>query len=221
MRVKILNLYAGIGGNRQKWHGDIEVTAVEYNKDIAAVYQEFYPDDKVIVGDAHEYLLKHYKEFDFIWSSPPCPTHSDIRRCGVHSGQYEALYPDMTLYQQIILLQNFAPKTTKWVIENVIPYYEYLIRPNVVLHRHPLWSNFKIPFCEIKDNRKHNNITGSNEVYGISLNKYKELQNKRQILRNMVNLDVGLYIFERMLEKEIPLQGGIFDTKFLRMAHVQ
>jgi len=129
--MKILNLYAGIGGNRQKWHGDIEVTAVEYDDQIASVYQDFYPDDKVIVDDAHEYLLKHYKEFDFIWASPPCPTHSDIRRCGVHSGQYKALYPDMTLYQEIILLQHFAKKNTRWVVENVIPYYSYLIKPDV------------------------------------------------------------------------------------------
>ena len=125
IEIKILNLYSGIGGNRKLWSGDIEVTAVEYNPDIARAYQEFYPNDKVIVGDAHKYLLEHYKEYDFIWASPPCPTHSDIRRCGVHKGQYDALYPDMTLYQEIILLQHFSK--CYWCIENVKPYYEPLI----------------------------------------------------------------------------------------------
>lgn len=190
--------------------GDIEVTAVEYNPDIAAVYSDLYPNDTVVVGDAHKYLINNYKEFDFIWASPPCPTHSDIRRCGVHAGQYEALYPDMTLYQEIIFLQNFAPKQTRWVIENVVPYYDYLIKPSVVLHRHPFWSNFNIQFCEIKDDRKHCDIGGTSVVYGVCLDKY-DIKNKRQILRNMVNPELGLYIFEQMINKPILLQGGLFD----------
>ena len=77
--MKILNLYAGIGGNRKLWGDSHEITAVEIDKDIASIYQTHFPQDKVIVGDAHQYLLDHYKEFDFIWSSPPCPTHSKAR----------------------------------------------------------------------------------------------------------------------------------------------
>ena len=73
--MKVLNLYAGIGGNRKLWE-DVEVTAVENNAQIAKIYQDFFPDDKMVIADAHQYLLEHYKEFDFIWSSPPCPTHS-------------------------------------------------------------------------------------------------------------------------------------------------
>lgn len=199
-RLKVLNLYAGIGGNRKLWGGDIHITAVEYNPDIAAVYQDLYPNDTVIVGDAHQYLLDHYKEFDFIWVSPPCQSHSDIRRCGVHAGQYGALYPDMKLYQEIILLRYFAPKTSKWVVENVRPYYDPLIPPNIKLHRHLFWSNFTINDQQIHDDRKHNDIQGSSTVYGINLKKYA-IQNKRQILRNMINPELGLYIFEQMQHK--------------------
>ena len=75
--MKVLNLYAGIGGNRRLWQ-NVHVTAVEQNADIAKVYYHFFPEDKMIIGDAHEYLLKHFTEYDFIWSSPPCPTHSKI-----------------------------------------------------------------------------------------------------------------------------------------------
>ena len=78
--MKILNLYVGIGGNRKLWGNEHQITAVEIDPKIAAIYQEFFPNDEVIVADAHEYLLKHYKEFDFIWSSPPCPSHSHIRK---------------------------------------------------------------------------------------------------------------------------------------------
>ena len=67
--MKVLNLYSGIGGNRKLWE-NCEVTAVEYNERIASVYQRLYPKDKVIVGDAHEYLRTNYDKFDFIWSSP-------------------------------------------------------------------------------------------------------------------------------------------------------
>ena len=62
--MKVLNSYAGIGGNRKFW-GGVEVTAVEINPKIAKIYQNFFPDDIVVVGDAHQYLLNHFQEFDF------------------------------------------------------------------------------------------------------------------------------------------------------------
>lgn len=194
--MKILNLYSGIGGNRKLWGDKYEITSVEYNEEIAEVYKSFFPNDRVVVGDAHQYLLDHYKEFDFIWSSPPCPTHSDIRRCGVHAGQYEAKYPEMDLYQQIILLQNFAPLTQKWVIENVRPYYTPLIKPTSIINRHYFWSNFFIPNINFKKSHNlHNDIRGSGDVYGFNI-KNSTIKNKRQVLRNLVNPLVGKHIIE-------------------------
>ena len=102
MTIKVLNLYAGIGGNRKLWK-DVDVTAVELNPEIAAIYKDFFPNDKVIVCDAHKYLLEHYSEFDFIWTSPPCPTHSQFRlRCGVKAWGQKAKFPDMQLYLSLI-----------------------------------------------------------------------------------------------------------------------
>ena len=69
--MKILNLYCGIGGNRKLWGNKYNITAIENIEKIADVYKNSFPQDTVIVTDAHEYLLDHYKEFDFIWSSPP------------------------------------------------------------------------------------------------------------------------------------------------------
>ena len=77
--MNVLNLYAGLGGNRRLWD-EVKVTAVEFNADIANVYCHLYPADNVIVGDAHQYLLDNFKNFDFIWSSPPCQTHSSFRQ---------------------------------------------------------------------------------------------------------------------------------------------
>ena len=125
--MNILNLYAGIGGNRKLWGNEHNITAVEYDEKIANVYKELYPKDTVIVDDAHEYLLKHYKEFDFIWSSPPCVTHSKLILGNINKPNCFH-YPDMKLYQEIILLKTFCK--TKWVIENVKPYYTPLIEPS-------------------------------------------------------------------------------------------
>ncbi|NDG20196.1 MAG: DNA cytosine methyltransferase, partial [Betaproteobacteria bacterium] len=126
-KLKILNLYACLGGNRYKWDevADIEVTAVELDIELAKAYQERFPNDKVIVTDAHQYLLEHYKEFNFIWSSPPCPTHSKARFWAY--GKKNPVYPDMKLYEEIIFLQHHATENQKWIVENVNGYYEPLI----------------------------------------------------------------------------------------------
>lgn len=198
MTIKILNLYAGIGGNRKLWSGDIEVTAVENNEEIAKIYQDFFPQDKVIITDAHQYLLEHYKEFDFIWSSPPCPSHSRIRQLSaVARGQNKPLYPDMKLYEEIIFLQyNF---NGKWVVENVISYYNPLIKP-YQFREHYYWANFII-------DGKNNSFRGHNaenkilsKIKGFNLDKYKGID-KKKILRNCVEPEAGLLIFELAFKK--------------------
>ena len=196
--MKILNLYAGIGGNRKLWGNDHEITAVELNPEIAKIYQDFFPNDTVIVGDAHQYLLDHYKEFDFIWSSPPCPTHSRIRFMGTKAEHptcgtiIPIVYPDMKLYQEIILLTNYCE--TKWVIENVIGYYEPLIKPQEV-GKHYFWSNFIIGKVK-KESRQHNaTIEEMQKFKGFDLSNVKLNHRKDVVLRNCVEPKLGLHIF--------------------------
>ena len=143
--MKILDLYACLGGNRYKWNEvkeDIEVTAVELDPEAARLYQERFPNDTVIVADAHQYLLDHYKEFDFIWSSPPCPTHSRARYWSIGANGKNPIYPDMKLYQEILLLEYHFKG--KYVLENVIPYYQPLLNPKK-RDRHLYWTNFNLP----------------------------------------------------------------------------
>ena len=142
--MKILNLYAGIGGNRKLWGDEHDITAVELNPQIVKIYQDFFPKDKVIVADAHQYLLEHFKEFEFIWSSPPCQSHSGCNNF-LHA-QGIIRYPDMSLWQEIIFLKKFCK--SKWVIENVVPYYEPLIKPQQI-GRHCFWSNFHISYFSV------------------------------------------------------------------------
>jgi DNA (cytosine-5)-methyltransferase 1 len=194
---KVLNCYAGVGGNRRHWQ-NVEVTAVELNPKIAAVYSELYPDDKVIVADAHQYLLEHFKRFDFIWTSPPCQSHSKVRQSlGVMAKKQKPLYPDMKLYQEIIFLQYNAD--CPWVVENVCPYYEPLIKGKVI-GRHLFWSNFPLP----NDNRgeveniEHCTQRGLMKLYDIDIRKYR-LDNKRQVLRNCVDPKMGAAILTRAI----------------------
>ena len=192
-KMKILNLYAGIGGNRKLWGDEHEVTAVEIDPEVVAIYKKHFPNDTVIVGDAHEYLLKHFEEFDFIWSSPPCPTHSDIRRMGVDIGQVEAVYPDMQLYEEIILLKHFFKG--QWIVENVIGYYEPLIKPQEKA-RHYFWSNFIIGDFKSQHQVIIKELKGSETVFGFNVKDYKGKQSKRKLLRNCVDPKLGQYILE-------------------------
>jgi len=193
--MKILNLYAGIGGNRKLWGNDHNITAVEINPQIAKIYQDFFPMDRVIITDAHEFLLEHYDEFDFIWSSPPCPTHSELVRFRNNMTERKSVYPDMQLYQEIILLKHFAK--CKYVIENVKAYYEPLIKP-YISGSHYFWSNFTITNREkekirgilsddIKEKEKKrfdlSTITASNQF-------------KEKILNNCVLPELGLHILQ-------------------------
>ena len=191
--IKILNLYAGLGGNRAFWPKNWDITAVEYDPKIAAYYADTYPKDTLIIDDAHGYLLEHYAEFDFIWSSPPCQTHSSFRfNIGVRYRGVKPVYPEMTLWQEIILLQSHF--TGNWVVENVKPYYKPLINPTVSLQRHLFWSNNYIEPCTfIKDDLRAAQIPQLQAHHGIDLSAYK-IPNKRQALRNCVEANLGLYV---------------------------
>jgi len=192
--MRILNLYACLGGNRYLWGDDHEITAVELDPELARMYKERFPNDTVIVADAHQYLLDHYKEFDFIWSSPPCPTHSRARFWGAGSGKMETVYPDMGLYQEILFLQHYF--NGKWVVENVIPFYEPLI-PGKKLGRHIFWSNFIIPNFKSKDADINRGLVSDYErLHKIDLSSYKGDQRKDKIGRNLVHFDTGKTIFD-------------------------
>lgn len=205
---KVLNLYAGIGGNRKLWK-DVEVTAIENNEEIAKIYQDFFPNDKVIICDAHKYLLKHFGEFDFIWSSPPCPSHSRIRKhTSVNRGQSKPIFPDMKLYEEIIFLEGYFKG--KWVVENVISYYEPLIKPQE-RQRHYFWSNFNITnLSKIDelggDNIGEGHINDWEKRFGFNLSNYKLSIEKKTILRNCVHPKLGLHIFKcafKIQQKEL------------------
>ncbi|MGV2452479.1 UNVERIFIED_CONTAM: DNA cytosine methyltransferase [Ralstonia mannitolilytica] len=223
---KILNLYACLGGNRYKWDEvakeagiEIQVTAVELDPELARLYQERFPNDIVIVADAHQYLLDHYKEFDFIWSSPPCPSHSRARywNASNYDTAADAVYPDMMLYQEIIFLQHYF-KTGKWVVENVIPYYEPLVKAEK-RGRHLYWSNINLP-AELSERKFQ--MSGKEEVkrlcefHDYDFYRYKGEQRIDKIARNLVDYEAGRTIFECALEKAPVFKiNSLFDNEYM------
>jgi DNA (cytosine-5)-methyltransferase 1 len=193
--MKILNLYAGIGGNRKLWGDDHDITAVEYKPEIAKIYQDFFPNDKVIIADAHQYLLEHFKEFDFIWSSPPCPSHSSINKLFSSYGKNKVVYPDMGLYQEILLLRGYFQG--KWCVENVVSWYKPLILPQKV-NRHYFWSNFPIGKMEKKSREHYGDIDRLQNKTQFNIKKYKNIniKNKIKVLRNCVEPETGRHILD-------------------------
>lgn len=200
--MKILNLYACLGGNRLLWNevADVKVTAVELDEDLASLYAERFKDDTVIVGDAHEYLLKHYEDYDFIWSSPPCPTHSRARYWAIGANGKKPVYPDLRLYEEVLFLQHHFKG--KYVVENVLPYYEPMLNPKI-RNRHIYFTNFNIPYnlgdrtanvCQGKDE-----LERLCEFHKFDFNKYQGKQRKLKIARNLVDYNAGKKILETAL----------------------
>jgi len=200
--MKILNLYSCLGGNRYKWGNEHEITAVELDPEAARLYQERFPNDTVIVADAHQYLLDHFKDYDFIWSSPPCPSHSRARFW--NSSNYDtttkAIYPDMKLYEEIMLLQHYFKG--KYVVENVIPYYEPLIKAKK-RGRHLYWTNFNLP-SDLGDRRfaissAKQELKGLCKFHNYDFTQYKGIQPVLKMARNLVDYEAGKTILDTAL----------------------
>lgn len=213
-KMKILNLYAGIGGNRKRWNGEKHsITAVENNPEIAAEYRKHFPNDKVIVEDAHKFLKENHEDYDFIWASPPCPTHSSIRKAGSKNGQYQEKYPDMNLYEEIIFLKYFF--NGDWVVENVDPYYrsdiqykrsDLLIQPQDRA-RHVFWSNFTIPQIEVPNQAIHQGNNKSwREYIGLDIKENWSSVEQRKVLRNAVHPKIGEVILHSRNLKQSTLE---------------
>lgn len=201
-KINVLNLYAGIGGNRKLWTG-VNVTALERDVKVAAAYKSLFPEDNVIVADAHQYLLKNYQKFDIIWSSPPCQTHSRMNHW-ITGGKKR--FADLSLYQEILFLKEFFKGI--YIVENVTPYYEPLISPSCKIGRHLFWSNIQINQCHIpqlpgfidlQDMRGKKLLMDWLGIY-YEKNLYLGAKDYTQVFRNCVHPGIGRSIFDDIIE---------------------
>ena len=134
-------------------------------------------------------------------------------------------YTDMSLYQEILFLQHFFKG--KWVVENVKPYYEPLVKPSAILGRHYFWSNFLIlPFNvpeqpkgfitkgtakETEELKRWLGIHYEGNIY------YKDNHCPGQVLRNCVHPSLGSHVFQCAVaanSKNSFHQTSLWNTNF-------
>lgn len=201
--MKILNLFAGIGGNRTLWGEEHEIVAVESNQQILDIYISRFPNDEYVLGDALTVLRQHGEEFDFIWASPSCTTHTSMNV--LTKGKYGTLPEipdDRSLYGLIRWLQIWFKG--KWVVENVKDYMGFLIPPTSNLDRHYFWSNFTIPEKSFprEGNIAKEDFASLARFHKINENIipfYKWDRNhdfRWTVLRNCVDYRIGKYILD-------------------------
>jgi len=123
-------------------------------------------------------------------------------------------YPDMKLYEEIIILKKWFKG--KFVVENVIPYYEPLI-PGIKRDRHIYWTNFSLP-NNLGDRKKTDlnkiSCVDLQKFHKIDLSNYKGKQNKLKIAKNLVDYEAGRTILETAVgitRKQNINQTTIFD----------
>lgn len=193
-KLKILNLYSGIGGNRKQWEGH-SIVAVENDLRIADCYLDNFPDDEMVIQDVIEFIEENdLSRFDFIWASPPCLTHSQWNMVNGPK------VPRVTDIYGLILFFNHT-RQDPWIIENVNPWYKTLIPNDFQVGRHYFWSNFSMPsklFGPSKMNFK--SFRQLSVEYGLNVQKIEKLTKlrRRQIVRNCVHPDIGKYIFQNL-----------------------
>ena len=96
----------------------------------------------------------------------------------------------MKLYEEILLLKHYCK--TKWVVENVISYYDPLIKPSEI-DSHYFWSNFFIGSVKKRSREHHGTLEVLSARKGFDISKYSGID-KRKVLRNCVEPYVGLHI---------------------------
>lgn len=200
--MRILNLESGLGGNVNLIDDlEHEIVNVELEPKIYEVHKFRKPNQVHILGDSSEYLLKNYKDFDFIWTSPPCQTHSKMNKATRHN---TIRFVDPMLIQRIIFLKHWYKG--KYVVENVTPYYEPY--PGYQkLGRHLFWTNFEIKPFEMPEQPKGFINMATIEAkktmmdwLGIHYEKniyYGKNHCPVQILRNCVHPVIGKNIFDQ------------------------
>lgn len=211
--MKILNLYAGLGGNRKSWTPH-EITAVEIVPEIAEIYQELFPYDQVIIADVLQFVrVEDLGSYDFIWASPPCVTHSCATSFHVRH------VPDLQSIHGLRIFFDYQIKNdyTKYTIENVQPFYKLPkeFQPTVIIGRHRFWSNFHIPkpLEPIADERIHHDMTLHKRTRSLYMRGSRKLlaeyhnfdlkilegftkTRKDKVLRNMTHWRIGEYILK-------------------------
>lgn len=220
-RLKLLNLYSGIGGNVYKLdRAQFEITSIENNPKVAAVYQELNPDDEIIITDALNYLKQHFKKFDIIWMSPPCQTHSKLQHSQRKRVNRSVNIIDPQLWQCILFgYQHLNDQSIIWIVENVEPWYnKYWNFPHVKLGRHYYYSNANFHNISTKNpgNFSKMNLAALIKFHGLPIDdnimeliRSIDRQHPRVVLRNCVHPGEAAQIMQQLIKPAESLEVWI------------
>jgi len=179
------------------WPSGHQITAVELDPSVAGAYAKMFPLDNVVKADAHSFLLNNFEDFDFIWSSPPCPTHSKAQILNCKGKGQSPKYIDCQLWQEIILLKTFYRGV--FAVENVVTYYEPLVKPSFKQGRHYYWtSSADKPAYKKEEHavlRLRKSVNELIEQYGLPKSILEDVKDIRRCLRRMLNPKQGLEVF--------------------------
>lgn len=192
--IRVLNAYAGIGGNRHLWPAHWAVTAVEWDPKVAAEYSRRYPADTVIVGDAHAAVMETAGDYDAVWSSPPCPTHSRLALVNV-SRHGIPLAPDPRLWLEV---EHLSSSKIAYVVENVHTYYVPPVAPDLVSARHYYWASdvplMLTPLASSGQLRPDTTMAQFARLFGLPPLRHGAVSDARKAMRNAVDPIEGLEV---------------------------
>jgi len=210
--IRILDLFCGVGGVARGFQNflldngiEFEYYAIDIDKRVLKAHKLLNPYSKTICRDAWSIDDKEFKEFDLIWASPPCETHSKSRFLNINA---KPTKPDMRLYN---LIERLWSLNMPFIVENVEPYYRPPIKPIVKVGRHVLWSNlcikpFKLNlqnFMDVKDDI-HKLIKYHEIPFELSIKLLKILKKKtRDALRDMVHWRIAYNIAKQVIPQVI------------------
>jgi len=207
--VRVLDLYAGLGGTDKgirkvaaEKNIKLDYYAIEIDPAVCQAHKKNHLESNVICADVKDWLDK-VTDFDFVWASPPCQTHS-INNYSNKAIGYKTKPVDWSLWHVIDILQR--AETIPFVVENVKIWYNEPFKHNFKLDRHYFWTNLQlVPFDYHKKPAK--------EWCHISVKDWQEYHqlepattgDKRQQLRNCVHWSIAAGIFEQFLEPRSPI----------------